>query len=355
MDIITQRFIALGKKIREELSSIRVVLDRLKNQVDSISKDRQAQNQQDHAPMKVLAEIHSAEPIQVKTQSDDTGQPRRDRIRLWIEGLALAGAIIIGFLAYQQWREMIITADATAEAAYAARRSAATASAAFADSKKSFADTLKQMQGQTAAQGITANAAKKQVSATVDAMRLGQRPWVGPADQPMGVTTDKIKFDKDGKADGGAVVTVKNSGNYVAQNVFTFGGLVIGCNHLPELAKRAESMCMEVTDRSGNGGILFPGGIGFQQMGIFFPAEEMRMPGVIGLCQAWFVGCSTYTDQFKLRYRTGFIYELYRNDIPRPVLFDNTPNTEIPDGRWIQIGGFVSSPMNKRNPVKKKR
>lgn len=41
-----------------------------------------------------------------------------------IEGTGLAGAALIGFLAYQQWKEMIITAEAMAAAASAARRSA---------------------------------------------------------------------------------------------------------------------------------------------------------------------------------------------------------------------------------------
>jgi hypothetical protein len=308
MDVITQRLIALGKKIREEVSSIRIVLDRLKNQVDSISKDHQAQDQQDDAPIKVLAEMHSAETIQVKTQSDDAGQPRRDRIRLWIEGLALAGAVIIGFLAYQQWREMIITADATAEAAYAARRSAATASAAFADSKKSFNDTLTQMQGQTTAQGVTARAAKNQVAATIDAMRLSQRPWVGVDDDPPGLSVSPIEFDEQGNASGLAFLRPKNFSNYAAQEVMSHVELIISDSG-GDVLNPDKAICMEPS--AGFGNVLFPGRTGQQQsqttfdIPLYYPRDKMTHPNVAKkTTTAWIIGCISYADQFDLPYHT---------------------------------------------------
>jgi hypothetical protein len=148
---LQKAFDPLLAELRRIVDALQALSADVKKQTDTTADHYQTQDQQEKSPKKVWAEVHSPKPIKVQTQSDDTGQPRRDMVRLVIEGLALAGAVIIGIVAYQQWREMIVTADATAEAANAARRSSATASRALDVSRQQFDDTLAQMKGQTAA------------------------------------------------------------------------------------------------------------------------------------------------------------------------------------------------------------
>jgi hypothetical protein len=192
------------------LSELRHMRIGVEKQTDAITKQCQAQDQQQQSTHEYRAEVHVPEAIKVQTESTDTGQTRRDKIRLAIEGLALAGAVLIGYLAYQQWREMIITADATAEAAYAARRSAATAASTLEQAKGQFKETLEQMKGQTTAQNGAASAARSAANTAKETLHISERAYIvdGAPQLDTAKKTIAIPIVNSGRIPSGAVEIV---------------------------------------------------------------------------------------------------------------------------------------------------
>jgi len=135
MDIISQRFIAIGNRIIAELRLLRTTIQQ---QIEAITKQAQTNNQEQQSTKEVRAELHSPQPIEVNAHSDDKGHPRRDKIRLVVEGFTLAAAVTLGILAYRQWKQMVKATNASVDASHAASWSAQTAAIALEESKKQF-------------------------------------------------------------------------------------------------------------------------------------------------------------------------------------------------------------------------
>jgi hypothetical protein len=137
MDYVTRQFINLTKKLRKDfrkaLTSLGVDLHDIKTSIQSI--DEHAKAKQDHErPQQIaVAEAHKPETTENKSGGYNNGAARRDRIRLFLEGLTLAAVVFYGYMAVRQWREQISARHQTQGAVDAANRSAAAAETANAN------------------------------------------------------------------------------------------------------------------------------------------------------------------------------------------------------------------------------
>lgn len=104
MDIITQRFIAIGNKLLAELRLVRNGIEKLAGAVHDAEKAQNQERQQQ--PPIVRAELQIPEAIEREREKRDE---RHYRVQIWIAvatSLAVAAAAIYGSVAYFQWKEM---------------------------------------------------------------------------------------------------------------------------------------------------------------------------------------------------------------------------------------------------------
>jgi hypothetical protein len=150
MDIITQRFIAIGNRIIREL---RRLSDVIQQQIDAARKRDQGREQKDSPAPEVRAVLNAPQGIETRKGAADAKQERnyqRHILRVqWILCFATIGAfgaaVYYAHYAEKQWRTMDDTyteiqkqTNATKQAAGAATESAATASSALDASGKQF-------------------------------------------------------------------------------------------------------------------------------------------------------------------------------------------------------------------------
>lgn len=142
MDYVTRQFINLTKKLRDDfrksLTSLGIDLHDIKNAIQSIDKNAQAQQQKEQPKPEVVAILHEPESVQAQRKADGDGTKRRDRIRLLVEWLTLFAVIFYGYMAVRQWREQIAARHQIQRSVEAANRSAGAAEAANTATQERF-------------------------------------------------------------------------------------------------------------------------------------------------------------------------------------------------------------------------
>ena len=129
MDVITQRFIAIGNKLLAELRLVRTGIQQL---VSGVHDAKGAQNQQqEHEPPVVRAELQIPEAIERETRED---RKKQYKVQVWLAistSLAFIAAAIYAGIAALQWKEMMRAANAAASAAETAKETLHTSERAY--------------------------------------------------------------------------------------------------------------------------------------------------------------------------------------------------------------------------------
>lgn len=106
MDIITQRFIAIGNKLLAELRKVSANLTQIQEHVKIVAEQSKAEKKEDSLPPEVVARLAFPAGIDTERNASEKRKQRRDRWRLFIEVLVLIAVAGYGLVAYHQWREM---------------------------------------------------------------------------------------------------------------------------------------------------------------------------------------------------------------------------------------------------------
>jgi hypothetical protein len=291
MDIITQRFIAIGNRLIAELRLLRNGIEKL---VGAVHDAEEAQNQQrQQEPPVVRAELQIPEAIERERAKPDE---RHYRVQVWLAvatTLAFVAAAIYAGLTYWQ------------------------------------ANTTQEL----------ARIAKEQT-------RISVRPWIGVSDDPKALQFSAVEFDQLGNAEIKWGILTKNYGSSGAQNVFVFAQLLV-TEDIDRINRSENESCRMVGDpRMGD--VSFPGKREFgQTMFSDYPKGEMVSKSGDGKLEAWIVGCIGYRDQFGYLYHTLFKYWLVQPEgVSEPVRVDPIPNTKV-GGVWQAYDSSLQcSPSN---------
>lgn len=276
-------------------NEIRLLREAINKQTSAIADNTQSQNQQQKTPPEITAELHSPQPIDVNTHSDDKGHPRRDKIRLVIEGLGLAGAIVIVIFAFR---------------------------------------TLKETRKQALA-----------VQGQLLVMQAGQRPWIGlgsdiviaphePTVRLIGLPGIKSSLNYSLSPR----FLVKNFGTSPAFGVNTSINVVLPMPPKDTVTPPKVWDCPDASTKQGKGEVIFPNTAGTVQ-GTYItagvPDFEKYVPEV---ARVWIVGCISYQSGSDAKiHHTKF---WFRSAHP-----DNAQWTTVIGGgkfRYLPITGFES-------------
>jgi hypothetical protein len=96
----------MPKTLQEQLHRIASSLEKIHDQIKSATDQYEANSEKQQLPQKMRAELHIPQAVAEKKDAANARQETRDRKRLWIEGVALAAAILIGYIAIHQWYAM---------------------------------------------------------------------------------------------------------------------------------------------------------------------------------------------------------------------------------------------------------
>jgi hypothetical protein len=127
MDIITQRFIAMGVRIRKELSALRSdpredvanLANRVENLEDAINAQRQSYEKRSQTDLPVaITDLRTDIPIRVEKKSD---RSKIERVWLFMKGtLEVAGIIAViayTWISFNNWQDQADATDAAARQA----------------------------------------------------------------------------------------------------------------------------------------------------------------------------------------------------------------------------------------------
>jgi hypothetical protein len=106
MDIITQRFIAIGNRLLAELRKINVTLTQIQQQVKAVAGQPKPEKKEDSPPQEVIASVSFPASVETKRDTTEKNKQRRDRWRLFVEVLTLIAVVGYGLVAYHQWKTM---------------------------------------------------------------------------------------------------------------------------------------------------------------------------------------------------------------------------------------------------------
>lgn len=179
-----------------------------------------------------------------------------------------------------------------------------------------------------------------QVCETRESIRLSekqfqqtQRAWVGLDDSNQALTVGPIQFDANLTPLVGYAATLKNFGNYAAQNAFTSARLLLTDTLQAGELERLQKKACDAQSDPMTGDLIFPGrskAPSYVSPGVSDPATSMTPRPM----QAFLVGCVVYRDQFNNRWHTGFIYWLLDPQTARPVHITPSPNSQFTGGVW---------------------
>lgn len=94
------------KKPNRVMVDISQSLNKIQHQLESTTKAYNSSNDKEKAPPIIRAELHTPQAVLDRAEARDTRQERRDKIRVVIEGFALAAAVIYAGIAAAQWYQM---------------------------------------------------------------------------------------------------------------------------------------------------------------------------------------------------------------------------------------------------------
>ncbi len=187
----------------------------------------------------------------------------------------------------------------------------------------------------------SADAAKEALLNSREQLRISVRPRVGITDEPGGLKTTPIQFDSQGNATIHFSVTVKNYGNYAAQNVMVVIFLMVTEDLDAIRTRQVETRGDNYVGKRDMGFVLFPGGGRLSvNSASSFERSAMISKSYTEKFEAYLVGCIGYRDQFGALYRTNFIYWLVHPNTMMPIEFDAVPNSKI-QGVFIPWHSFL--------------
>src|ERR1019366_2807113 len=129
-------------------------------------------------------------------------------------------------------------------------------------------------------------------------LELGNRPWIGLADHPPGLSAGPLVFDASGNAIVAFTVNPKNFSSNAGQNVLPTVLLSV-TEDLASLEKTQVEACGPVQYKEF-GTVLFPGTnpIATNSTATVL-RSQMTHPGYNGKFEVWLIGCIRYQDQFR--------------------------------------------------------
>ena len=169
-------------------------------------------------------------------------------------------------------------------------------------------------------------------------MESQTRPWVG-LDEDNRVQTGPLVIDVNGNINTNCTMTVKNYGNYPAQNVLPFCGLAVLQGNIMKVHERIVGLCREGVPVSA-GSVLFQGHKASWNWGALVANSQFLRDPSGGRFYAFLVGCVNYRDQFNVCRCTAFSFKRNFAGTINTVSFEPTPNMTIP-GEWVQTDGVI--------------
>jgi hypothetical protein len=168
---------------------------------------------------------------------------------------------------------------------------------------------------------------------TKNAMLASQRPWIG-LEEKNGVQTDAITINSKGGIDSRCRIRPKNYGNYPAQNVLPFCGLMVIQSSIVPVHKHLLELCREGVPEHG-GSVLFPGQTDVWEWGAgVTPEQIVHSPDGKGSYLILLTAVVNYNDQLGTRHCSAFAFKgVYADSLAQ------TPKLTQPG--WGTLDGVV--------------
>jgi len=315
--------------IREKLGQIRGTI---KQHVEAVEKERHRQNEREHIPTEVRAEVHFPDSIETKHTAYQNSQHTMQKVIAVAAWGAFIAALAYATVAALQFREMReqtaqLYRQAEVENAGASHRAAETfrqlnisqdqAKAAL-DQAGAAAKNAKAAEDNVIAvrKGIeeSSKRSKEALDATISNFHQEQRAWLGldvgsDPDHPIKISELTIRFNPV-QFTATAGYRIKNFGHGPAFAIATEGFITTDQRLLDMNASfgcQATLVPQMLKLKPPWGSMLFPNGTRDNAFGGVpgkpFPAELIPNATVV-----FFIGCITYKDQFDISHWTRFCF-----------------------------------------------
>ncbi len=270
-------------------------------------------------------------------------QEQREHRREQRDYVAIVIALLAaGFTCWQAWEAHQTRKDTQVQFEQAQRRADREVEQARKDARDSV-DIQTKLADRSAEQAKrSADAATVSNKIAVDAMRQGQRPWIGP-DIKMPVVTGPLIIDERGMISTNYQMTAVNYGSYGANNINFWAQLYVA-QDITTIWDRAKYACSMATQNPTMGRIMFPGQE--RLMTNSWPAVAMdvirntRATPPQKEFQVYLLTCIAYRDQFSTPHHTGTIFRSVRPNAGETIMFDLSPKQAIPV-EWREWHSFL--------------